>query len=167
MKSSIRSKLENLSDRLAEVGGLLADPEIIGDQDRFRALSKEYAEINPVVESFRAYLSNDEDMAAAREMTRDADPEMRELGQEELKRTEQRRQELESGLQILLLPKDPADERNLFLEIRAGTGGDEAASSSNPAPTGCSGFRRPSPRAGFTPPPAQWRSCRKSTRSSR
>ncbi|MDJ0892200.1 MAG: peptide chain release factor 1 [Gammaproteobacteria bacterium] len=127
MKRSIREKLENLSDRLAEVGGLLADPGVIGDQSRFRSLSKEYAEINPVVESFREYLGNARDMEAAREMAADADPAMRELGQEELRRTEQRQAELESGLQILLLPKDPADARNLFLEIRAGTGGDEAA----------------------------------------
>ncbi len=127
MKASIRNRLEALTDRLAEVSGLLADPDIIANQDRFRVLSKEYAELNPVVESFRDYQTNEEDMAAAQEMTRDSDPAMREMGHEEYARTEQRREELESRLRLLLLPKDPADERNIFLEVRAGTGGDEAA----------------------------------------
>ncbi len=127
MKTSIRNKLEGLTERLAEVNGLLADPDIIGDQDRFRTLSKEYAGLNPVVTSFQEYQTNEEDRAAAREMMEDSDPAMREMGQEEYARTERRREELEKQLQILLLPKDPADERSIFLEVRAGTGGDEAA----------------------------------------
>lgn len=127
MKASIRTKLEGLSERLAEVSGLLAEPSVIGKQGRFRTLSKEYAELSPVVESFRQYQQAEDDIAAAQEMSRDSDPEMREMAQEELSRAETRQQELEQGLQVLLLPRDPADERNLFLEIRAGTGGDEAA----------------------------------------
>ncbi len=127
MKTSIRNKLEGLAERLAEVNGLLADPDIIGDKDRFRALAKEYAGLNPVVASFQEYQTNEEDRAAARDMMEDSDPAMREMGQEEYARTERRREELEKQLQILLLPKDPADERSIFLEVRAGTGGDEAA----------------------------------------
>jgi len=127
MKTSIRAKLEGLSERLAEVSGLLAEPSVIGDQERFRALSKEYAELRPVAESFRQYQHAEDDIATAREILRDSDPEMREMAQEELIGAEARQQELEQGLQVLLLPRDRADERNIFLEIRAGTGGDEAA----------------------------------------
>jgi peptide chain release factor 1 len=124
---SIRTKLQNLSERLVEVSALLAEPAVIGEQDRFRALSKEYAEISPVVESFRAYQSTEEDIHTAREMLKDSDPEMRGMAEEELSEAERRQAELEQTLQRLLLPRDPADERNTFLEIRAGTGGDEAA----------------------------------------
>ena len=127
MKASIRTKLEDLSERLTEVSALLSDPQVIGDQTRFRTLSKEYAEINPVVESFLAYQSTEDDIRTAREMLRDNDPEMRGMAEEELAEAEQRQAALERTLRRLLLPRDPADERNIFLEIRAGTGGDEAA----------------------------------------
>jgi peptide chain release factor 1 len=119
MKPSIRTKLEELRERLVEVSALLSEPAVIGEQDHFRALSKEYAEISPVVDSFRAYQSTEEDIHTAREMLKDSDPAMRGMAQEELSAAEQRKAELEQALQRLLLPRD--------LEIRAGTGGDEAA----------------------------------------
>ena len=125
MKSSIRAKLENLSERLQEINALLSDPEIITDQNRFRALSQEYAEVDPVVKCFNAYNQALEDIEAAEEMR--ADPEMKELAEEELKDAQQRLEQLGTELQKLLLPKDPNDNKNIYLEIRAGTGGDEAA----------------------------------------
>ncbi len=127
MKASIREKLDNLSERLVEVGALLSDPGVIGAQDQFRDLSREYAELSPVVVCYRAYQSNEEAIAGAQDMLKDSDPGLRELAQEELEHALEHRQELEQSLKLLLLPRDPADERNLFLEIRAGTGGDEAA----------------------------------------
>ncbi|MGC1951081.1 MAG: peptide chain release factor 1 [Gammaproteobacteria bacterium] len=127
MKSSIRQKLETLSSRLEEVNALLGRAEIIADQDQFRALSKEYAEIRPVVECYSQYRSVQESIASARELLRDRDPDMRMLAEEELRQGEEQCVSLEQKLQRLLLPTDPADQSNIFLEIRAGTGGDEAA----------------------------------------
>ena len=127
MNPSIQHKLESLSERLEEVGSLLADPDIIGDQNQFRELSKEYAEIEPVVQCYAAYCSARETLAAAVDMRADPDPEMRELAAEEAASAQSELDELEQKLQILLLPSDPADGSNIFLEIRAGTGGDEAA----------------------------------------
>ncbi len=127
MKESIRRKLDGIAERHEEVAGLLADPEVIGEQDRFRKLSVEYSQLEPVVQEYQAYLTAQQDLQAAREMLEDTDPEVRELAQEEIKSTEERSQALELSLQKLLLPKDPHDDSNVFLEIRAGTGGDEAA----------------------------------------
>ncbi len=127
MKASIQAKLDSLRERLDEVSALLADPGVIGDQVRFRALSKEYAELNPVVDCFLRYRAAKDESASAQEMLKDNDPEIRELAQEEFARSQERREDLEQRLHHLLLPKDPADGRNIFLEIRAGTGGDEAA----------------------------------------
>ncbi len=127
MKASIRSKLENLSERLQEISALLSDPEIIGDQNRFRALSQEYAEISPVAACFESYNQAQQDIDNAKEMLNENDAEMKELAQDELKDARQRRDELAAELQRLLLPKDPNDNKNIYLEIRAGTGGDEAA----------------------------------------
>ncbi len=127
MKASIRSKLENLVDRHEELGALLSDPEVITDQQRFRGLSREYAQVEPVVKVFTAYQQALDDMQEASSLLKDADPEMRAMGQEELASAEQTRDELELDLQKLLLPKDPRDSANVFLEVRAGTGGDEAA----------------------------------------
>lgn len=127
MKASILEKLDNLQDRYDEVGALLSDPEIIGDQNKFRELSKEYAELEPVVKAYghyRGILSNIEE---AKLLLKDADTDMRDMAQEELKENETRLEPMELELQKLLLPKDPNDEKNVFLEIRAGTGGDEAA----------------------------------------
>ncbi len=127
MKPSIHSKLENLSERLQEISALLGDPSTIKNQERFRALSMEYAEINPVITCFNRYLTTQQDIAAAEEMQRDDDPDMRAMAIEEIKQVQTRAAALELELQKLLLPSDPSDNSNIFLEIRAGTGGDEAA----------------------------------------
>jgi peptide chain release factor 1 len=127
MKDSIRQKLESVHDRFEEIAGLLADPEVIDDQNRFRELSMEYSRVEPVVELFRAYEALDDDIDAAREMAADEDPELREMGQEELDALSARRDALLVDLQKSLIPADPHDKANVYLEIRAGTGGDEAA----------------------------------------
>lgn len=127
MKASILEKLQNISDRHEEVGALLSDPGVIGDQNRFRALSKEYSELEPVVKTYADYVQVQANIAEAKLLLKDADSDMREMAQEELKAGEQELAGLEVELQKLLLPKDPNDEKNVFLEIRAGTGGDEAA----------------------------------------
>jgi len=125
MKASILEKLDGIADRYEELEGLLAQPDVIGDQNKFRSYSQEYAQLEDVVKSHREYRHTLADIEAAREMQ--ADPEMKELAAEELDSSEARRAELEIELQRLLLPKDPHDDSNIFLEIRAGTGGDEAA----------------------------------------
>lgn len=127
MKDSIRSKLENLKDRFDELEALLSDAEIINDQNRFRDLSKEYAEIEEVVQSFDRFLVVAESLAEAREMQKDADADIRAMAEEEFSDTTEELEQLELKLQKLLLPKDSKDSCNVFLEIRAGTGGDEAA----------------------------------------
>ena len=127
MKESVVIKLENLVERFAEVQALLSDPGVIGDQDKFRALSKEFSQLEDVVAGFNAYKQAEEDLASAEEMMAEDDAEMREMAQEEIKSAKQEIERLEAELQILLLPRDPNDDRNCFLEIRAGAGGDEAA----------------------------------------
>mgnify|MGYP001165465624 CR=1 FL=1 len=127
MKESVVIKLENLVERFAEVQALLSDPGVIGDQDKFRALSKEFSQLEDVVAGFNAYKQAEEDLASATEMMAEDDAEMREMAQEEMKTARQEIERLEAELQILLLPRDPNDDRNCFLEIRAGAGGDEAA----------------------------------------
>ena len=127
MKESIRFKLESVRDRFEEIAGLLADPDVIADQNQFRDLSKEYARVEPVVQSFRKYEGILDDIAAAEEMANDSDPDVREMGQEELAGLEERRESLLLDLQKALIPPDPHDDSNVYLEIRAGTGGDEAA----------------------------------------
>ncbi len=127
MKASIQNKLESLSDRLEEINALLADPDVINDQNRFRGLSQEYAQVSPVVECFRQYQAALNDIGEAERMMQDSDAEMREMAEEELRDAQKRRDALAHQLQILMLPTDPNDDRNIFLEIRAGTGGDEAA----------------------------------------
>jgi len=127
VKPSIQAKLENLAERLEEINALLADPSVIGDQKQFRALSQEYAQLNPVVESFRDYQATLDEIASAQEMLRDEDPELRAMAEDELEAAAARRDELELALQKHLLPRDPNDTKDVFLEIRAGTGGDEAA----------------------------------------
>lgn len=127
MKASILEKLQNISDRHEEVGALLSDPDIIGDQNRFRDLSKEYSELEPVVKTFASYTDTQENISEAKSLLKDADADMRDMAQEEMKAGEEKLTGFEVELQKLLLPKDPNDEKNIFLEIRAGTGGDEAA----------------------------------------
>ncbi len=127
MKPSIHTKLENLAERAHEVSALLGDAQIINDQERYRELSREYAQLTPVVACFNNYRQTLGDIRNAQDMQKDADAEMRALADDELRDAEQRRERLELELQKLLLPTDPLDDSNIFLEIRAGTGGDEAA----------------------------------------
>jgi len=127
VKESILNKLHNLADRHEEVAGLLADPGIIGDQNKFRELSQEYAQLEPVVQCFQQYNNAKDDLAAAEDMLKDADADVREMANEEKNEATESINTLELELQKLLLPKDPHDDSNIFLEIRAGTGGDEAA----------------------------------------
>ncbi len=127
MKDSIRLKLESVRDRFEEIAGLLADPDVIADQNQFRNLSKEYSRVEPVVKSFQQYEGILDDIVAAEEMASAADEEVREMGQEELASLEERREALLLDLQKALIPADPFDDSNVYLEIRAGTGGDEAA----------------------------------------
>ncbi|MGF1695831.1 peptide chain release factor 1 [Vibrio kyushuensis] len=126
MKASILVKLETLVERYEEVQHLLGDPDVIGDQNKFRALSREYSQLEEVTLCFQAYQQAQEDLEAAEEMAKEDDAEMREMAQEEIKEAKETIERLTDELQILLLPKDPNDERNCFLEIRAGAGGDEA-----------------------------------------
>ncbi|HMT93386.1 peptide chain release factor 1 [uncultured Thiothrix sp.] len=125
MKESILQKLENLNERYAEIAALLGENEVIADQDQFRKLSIEYSQLEPVALGFRAYQQILDDLATAQEML--TDPEMRDMAEEELSTAKTQRDEQEIELQKLLLPKDPHDGSNIFLEVRAGTGGDEAA----------------------------------------
>ncbi|WP_428945947.1 peptide chain release factor 1 [Pantoea sp. FN060301] len=125
MKPSIVAKLEALQERHEEVEAMLGDAGVIADQERFRALSREYAQLTDVSQCFRKWQQTQDDIATAEEMLGDA--EMREMAQEELKEAQAASERLEQELQVLLLPKDPDDERNCYLEVRAGTGGDEAA----------------------------------------
>lgn len=127
MKPSIKAKLENLSERLQEINALLADPDTIADQNRFRELSMEYAQLKPVTDCFEAYEITLGDIETANEMLQEDDAEMREMAAAELSEAKEKREELELELQKQLLPKDPNDNKNVYLEIRAGTGGDEAA----------------------------------------
>jgi len=127
MKDSIRQRLEKLSDRYEEVGRLLASPDLDGSSAQYRDLSVEYARLQPLAEQLRAYRALERDLAAAHDMLSDADPGMRALGAEEQSRAQAALEAAETGLHALLLPQDPRDDKNLFLEIRAGTGGDEAA----------------------------------------
>lgn len=125
MKSSIVAKLEALYERHEEVQALLGDAATIADQDKFRALSREYAQLSDVARCYTDWRQVQEDIETAQMML--DDPEMREMAQEELRDAKEKGDQLEQQLQVLLLPKDPDDERNAFVEVRAGTGGDEAA----------------------------------------
>ncbi|SFD59385.1 peptide chain release factor 1 [Thiohalospira halophila DSM 15071] len=127
MKASIRDRLDRLVDRLEEVDGLLADPETHTDPDQFRRLSQEHGQLSPVVSTYQDYLGVLDDIEAARTMAAEDDAEMREMAEAELETAQTRAEELEWELQRLLLPTDPNDEKSLYLEIRAGAGGDEAA----------------------------------------
>ena len=127
MKDSIRQKLTVLAERHEEISRLLADPATIADKDRFRELSKEYARLEPVTVDFNAYRRLEAERLAAEELAASDDPEMRDLGAEEQAALDELLAALEEQLSLHLLPHDPDDDANLFLEIRAGTGGDEAA----------------------------------------
>ncbi|MHB1093990.1 peptide chain release factor 1 [Thiobacillus sp.] len=125
MKATLADKLARIDERLEELDALLSQPEIAGDMDRFRKLSRERADLDPVVALYRQYKRVEADQQAVREML--ADPDMHELAEAELAGGTDRMAHLETELQSALLPRDPNDERNIFLEIRAGTGGNESA----------------------------------------
>jgi peptide chain release factor 1 len=127
MNPSIVAKLESLLERHEELQHLLSDSETIAVQDKFRAFSKEYSELEPVVQCFRQLQQVLRNLQEAEQMQKDSDADVREMAAEEVVSNSKRREELETELQKLLLPKDPRDSCNIFLEIRAGTGGDEAA----------------------------------------
>ena len=127
MKASLKVKLDQLLERYDDLAALLSDSETIADQNLFRGYSKEYAEIEPVVLCYRSYEKTDAELAEARLMASDSDPEIRAMADDELQTLEANITALDSELQRLLLPQDPNDSHNIFLEIRAGTGGDEAA----------------------------------------
>ena len=125
MKPSILDKLQTLADRLEEVTALLGSPEATADMDNYRKLTREHAELTPVVETFQRYTQAQNDLADAQEML--SDPEMKDFAFEEIEAAKVRMEALDTELQKLLLPKDADDDKNIFIEIRAGTGGDEAA----------------------------------------
>ena len=125
MKSSMRARLEHLSRRLVELDAMLAEPDAANDMTQFRKLSRERSEIEPVVQAFAAFESAESDLEGARQML--DDPEMKAMALEEIDECKARIEKLEGELQLQLLPRDPDDGRSVFLEIRAGTGGDESA----------------------------------------
>jgi len=127
VKDSIRNKLETTRERFEELEGLMSDPDVIKDQDRFRDLRKEYARLEPIIGLFQQYETLSIDLTAATEMVNDSDEEVRQMAEEELAALEENRESLELELQKALIPPDPHDDSNVYLEIRAGTGGDEAA----------------------------------------
>jgi peptide chain release factor 1 len=127
MKASLLNKLDALQDRFEELTAQLGDAEVISNQPQFRSYSKEYAEVEPVIQAYRQVLKVQDDLAGAQALLKDSDPEMREMAVEEVAQAKEQLIELEANLQRMLLPRDPRDGRNVFLEVRAGTGGDEAA----------------------------------------
>jgi len=127
VKDSVRNKLENTRDRYEEVAGLLADPDVISDQNQFRELSREYSRIDPIIVMFREFETLSDDLAAAQEMVSDDDAEIRQMGEEESASLLEKQALILVELQKSLIPPDPHDDSNIYLEVRAGTGGDEAA----------------------------------------
>ena len=127
MNASILTKLEQLSMRLEEVGAMLSDPAVASDQNKFRELSIEYSQLTPVNEQFSQYLATQADIEAAEAMLLEDDDEMRAMAKEEISEGKTKLEQLDLELKKALLPKDPNDSRNIIIEIRAGTGGDEAS----------------------------------------
>jgi peptide chain release factor 1 len=127
MKESIRLRLQQVSARHEEIALLLSEPEVFSDQNRYRDLSREYAQLEPLVRSWHNWRETRGAIDEAEEMTGEADPELRQIAREEVEEGNSRLETLEQELQRLLLPRNPNDDNNIFPEIRAGTGGDEAA----------------------------------------
>ena len=127
MKASLVNRLDRLQERYEELTALLGDAQVISDQTKYRAYSKEYAEVEPVVKVFQAWRKTRSDLEEAQALLKDADPDVREMAVEEVADCRASLETMEADLQRLMLPKDPNDGRNVFLEVRAGTGGDEAA----------------------------------------
>src|ERR1035437_3004213 len=119
-------RLDQLEARYEELGRQLSDPKIVNDQENYRKVSKAYRDMEPTVEKFREYRKIKEGIAEAKTMLADPDPDVKEMAQEELALLEPQMAPVEEALKVLLLPKDPNDEKNVILELRAGTGGDEA-----------------------------------------
>jgi len=120
-------RLDQLEERYEDLGRQLSDPKIVNDQENYRKVSKQYRDIEPTVEKFREYRKIKDGIAEAKVMLNDSDGDMREMAQAELAELEPQLAPVEEALKVLLLPKDPNDEKNVILELRAGTGGDEAA----------------------------------------
>ena len=127
MKESIRLRLQQVTARHEEIALLLSEPEVFSDQNRYRDLSREYAQLEPLILSWRNWQQVRTTIDEAAQMMGEPDPEMRQIAREELEEGNSQLEKLEQELQLLLLPRDPNDDNNIFLEIRAGTGGDEAA----------------------------------------
>ncbi|HTX23944.1 MAG TPA: peptide chain release factor 1 [Steroidobacteraceae bacterium] len=127
MKESIRQRLEKTIDRFEEVGRLLADPATTGRSQQYRDLAREYARLEPLAERYRGLRHLESELAAAEDLRGDADASLRALGEEEITRVRGALETAESELERMLVPRDPRDDKNVFLEVRAGTGGDEAA----------------------------------------
>jgi peptide chain release factor 1 len=127
MHPILTQKLQMLVERFEELSALLSESEIINNQNRFRELSKEYAQIQPVVEGYQEFEKNLASINNAKLMLAEKDPELHELAQDELQAASEKQEVLEKKLQVLLLPRDPNDHKNVFLEIRAAAGGDESA----------------------------------------
>ena len=125
MKPSIEKKLASLAERLVELDRFLADPNVVNDMDSYRKITREHSELTPVVELFKEYRMSEADIAAAQEMA--TDPDMRDFAEAEIKAGKAKLDAFEVDLQKLLLPKDPNDDKNIFIEVRGGTGGDESA----------------------------------------
>lgn len=125
MKASIEQKLQSLVARMADLDALLGSPDVVSDMDNYRKITKEHAELSPVVALYNNYKKAEDDLAAAEEMAKD--PEMRDFADEEIKAGKLALSNIEMDLQKALLPKDPNDDKNIFIEVRGGTGGDESA----------------------------------------
>ena len=127
MKDTLRARLAMAEERFEELSALLSEPDVIQDQNRFRDYSREYADLEPLITAWRAFCSLEDDMKAAQAMADDSDPDMRAMAKEELETLQADYEPQVLRIKQLLIPKDPDDERGVFLEVRAGTGGDEAA----------------------------------------
>lgn len=127
MKTSLLERLEKLAERFEELSALLSDPEVLGQQDKFRQFSIEYAELEPLIQAYQQRQALLVEQEEAELMRQDSDADMRAMAEEEIERVQAALPELEAEIQRLLLPRDPNDSRNVYLEVRAGTGGDEAA----------------------------------------
>jgi len=127
MIESILSKLSEVSERYVEIENLLSQPDITSNQENYIKLSKEYSELSPIVKAFKDYEQSESSLVEARQLVKDADPEIREMAEIEIKELTSSIQTLEIDIKRLLLPKDPDDSKDVFLEVRAGAGGDEAA----------------------------------------
>jgi len=127
MKPALEKRLHHIVERYNELSTILSDHKAADDMNRFRDLSKEYSQLEPMVEGFKQYQACCHEIEEVKSLLEDQDAELQRLAKQELKEAEERKEKSENYLQVLLLPTDPHDNNNIFLEIRAGTGGDEAA----------------------------------------